>query len=58
MLKAHRFTLQMPACVTIWATTPVEPEVNGSSSPSAPRQDRSVIAVAKMRSPSPMATRS
>ena len=48
-LKTHRFTLQMPACVTTCATGRVEPEVNGSSSPSAPMQNRSVIAIGKMR---------
>jgi hypothetical protein len=58
MLKAYRFTLQMPACVKTCATFRVEPEVNGSSSPSVPTQNRSVIAVGKMRSPSPVATRS
>jgi hypothetical protein len=55
MLKPYHFTLQMPACVTVCATARVEPEVNGSSSPSAPMQNRSVIAVGKMRSPSPVA---
>jgi hypothetical protein len=45
----------MPACVTTCATTPVEPEINGSNSPSAPMQNRSVIAVGTMRSPLPEA---
>jgi hypothetical protein len=35
MLKPYRFTLQMPACVTICTTGWAEPEVNGSNWPSA-----------------------
>jgi hypothetical protein len=30
-LKAYRFTLQMPACVTTSTTGQVLPEVNGSN---------------------------
>ena len=30
-LKAHRFTLQMPACVTVNASARVLPVVSGSS---------------------------
>ena len=55
-LKAHRFTLTIPACVTTCATAWVEPDVTGCSSPPAPMQNRSVIAVGTMRSPSPVAT--
>jgi len=40
MVKAYRCTLQMPALVTSCATTPVEPEINGSNSPSAPKQNQ------------------
>ena len=40
MLKDHHITLTIPTCVTTRATTPVEPEVNGSSSPSAPMQNQ------------------
>jgi hypothetical protein len=57
-LKTHRFILQIPACVTTCASARVEPEVNGSSTPSAPMKNRSMIAVGKMRSPSPVAVTS
>jgi hypothetical protein len=55
MMKAYRATLRIPARVTTCAIARVEPEINGSSSPSAPMQNRSIIAVGKMRSPSPVA---
>jgi hypothetical protein len=58
MLKPYRFTLQMLACVTTCATARAEPEVNDSNWPSARLQNRSVIAVATMRSPSPVGVRS
>jgi hypothetical protein len=56
MLKPYHFTLQMPACVTVCATARVEPEVNGSNWPSARLQNRSVIAVGKMRNSSSTCT--
>jgi len=47
--KAHRITLQMPACVTVCATGQVDPAVIGSSAPSAPATNCSMIASARMR---------
>jgi hypothetical protein len=58
MLNACRFTLQMPACCTICATARVEPGVNGSSAPSEHIQNRSMIAVGRIRSHSPISVTS
>ena len=52
MLKANCRTRTMPACVTICATARVLPKVIRSGAPSAPMQNRSVIAVGTMREPS------
>jgi hypothetical protein len=54
----HAGRLQVPAWVTVCATTQVEPVVNGSTRPSAPMQNRSMIVVGKMCSPSLIAVRS
>jgi len=51
MLKAYRFTRQIPACVTVDAIGRVDPSVNGSSAPSARATNRSTIAVGRIRSP-------
>ena len=53
MLKAYRFILQMPAWVTVDVTGRVDPGVSGSNSPSARVTNFSVIAAARIRSPSP-----
>jgi hypothetical protein len=58
VLEAYRFTLQMPEWCTTCTTGRVEPDVNGSSTASAPVENRSVIAVGKMHSPSPVAVTS
>ena len=57
MLKLYRRTLTIPACAVVNATARVPLVVIGSSAPSAPGQSGSVIAVGRMRSPSPISAR-
>jgi hypothetical protein len=54
MLKAYRFTLQTPACVTVDVIGRVDPSVSGSGVPSAPATNLSTMAAGKIRSPSPI----
>jgi hypothetical protein len=58
MSKEYRFTLQMPACVTVDAIGRVEPSVNATNVPSAPVTNFSTIAAGTIRSPSPVAVTS
>jgi hypothetical protein len=53
-MQPWRFTLTIPACVTVDVTGRVLPAVSGSSTPSAPSMNFSMIALAKMRSPMPV----
>jgi len=50
MLNPYRFTLTMPACVTVDATGFVDPWTSASNSPSTLMVNRSTIAAARMRS--------
>jgi len=53
-LTANWFTLQMPACVLIFAIGMVEPAVSGANSPRVFFTTCSAIPAARMRSPGPV----
>jgi hypothetical protein len=54
MSKTYRFSVQIPACVTVDAIGRVDSAVTGSSAPLALMTNCSVIACGKMRSVFPI----